>query len=378
MQSRQKRPWAFFRKDKPGRLLFFFHETTWSGAPIQLLHLISWLKARGWEIAAAVPDLSRPEAGPITTELERAGIGVFPVLDLSRGPDLEALGCLCRDFDFVIANTLVTWAAVQAARNEKIATIWYIHESLVAHQLLRQAPQIEPTLALADLLVMPTERTAALYRSLTERPIEVVPYGIPAGKISAPSKRQTDRAKCNFLLLGSYEHRKGQDVFLGAIRCLPGALQEQAVFRLAGRTLDPQFFEVIARDAAALPSVELLPSLEHDQALAAVAACDVLVCASRDETMPVAILEAMSLGKAIVATDVGGIGEWLSNDKTALMVPAEDTVALGRALTRCIEEPKLREALGRKAQRLFYQNFSLDRLGKRFTALIDRALRMSR
>lgn len=366
-----------FHTQRP-RTLFFFHETTWSGAPIQLWHLIRWLHGSGWEVAAAVPDLSRPEAGPITTELERAGIQVFPVLDLSQVPDLEALGRLCRHFDVVIANTLVMWSAVQAAKNEKIPTIWYIHESLVAHQLLRQVPQIEPTLALADLLVMPTERTAALYRSLTKRPIEVVPYGIPAAKMAVPPKKKTDRAKCNFLLLGSYEHRKGQDVFLGAIRCLPVARQEQAVFRLAGRTLDPQFFEEVARDAAALPSVELLPRLEHDQALAAVAACDVLVCASRDETMPVAILEAMSLGKAIVAPDVGGIGEWLSDDKTALMVPAEDPVALSRALARCIEKPKLREALGAKAQRLFDQNFSLDRLGERFTALIDRATRMSR
>jgi hypothetical protein len=40
------------------RVLFFAHETTWSGAPIQLLHLVTWLKRAGWEVAVAVPRAS--------------------------------------------------------------------------------------------------------------------------------------------------------------------------------------------------------------------------------------------------------------------------------------------------------------------------------
>ncbi|HSU87000.1 MAG TPA: glycosyltransferase family 4 protein, partial [Chthoniobacterales bacterium] len=351
------------------RLLFFSHETTWSGAPIQLLHLIRWFHESGWPIGVAVPALTTLEAGPITAELVQAGIEIFPILDLSQPPDLTALAALARRYDVVIANTLVMWAAVQAARNENVATIWYIHESRVAEHLVRQVAEIEPTFALADLLVMPTERTAALYRQWTKRPIEVVPYGIPAVRPNEPCARN-EPAKCHFLLLGSFEHRKGQDVLIGAIKRLPFSLQGQAVFRLAGRVLDERYLEEIERAAADVPNVELLPALEHEEALASLAASDVLVCTSRDETLPVAILEAMSLGKTIVTANVGGITEWLAHGKNSLLFPAEDISALSDALTRCVREPRLRRSLGKAGRKLFQKNFSLDRLGQRFTALI--------
>jgi glycosyltransferase involved in cell wall biosynthesis len=119
--------------------------------------------------------------------------------------------------------------------------------------------------------------------------------------------------------------------------------------------------------------VQLRGALAHDEALEAVAAADVLVCASRDETMPIAILEAMSLGKAIVTTNVGGIAEWLIDGVNALLVPAEDSRALAEALRRSIEERELILSLGEQARRTFAENFSIDRLGERFSALINRA-----
>lgn len=353
------------------RVLCFFHETTWSGAPIQLLHLVRWFKSRGWDVSVAVPKPNTPEAGPISDELKQLGIESFAVLDLSGAPDMAELRSLCRLSDIVIANTLVMWAAVQAAHEERIPVIWYIHESLVAQQLIAQIAEIQPALAMADLLVMPTFHTAQGYAAFTDRSIEVVPYGIP--EVTAPvNVRPRDPSRVTFLLLGSYELRKGQDLYLEAIAQLPSAARERAIFRSAGRKLDRDFYDALARKAAVLPNVELLDALEHDHACAAISSADVLVCASRDETMPVAILEAMSLGKAVVSTNVGGIAEWLSDGQNALIVPGENSRSLAQAITRCLTEPGLLDALGRNSQKTFQENFSLDPLGKRFTILIER------
>ena len=363
-----------FRAKRP-RTLFFFHETTWSGAPIQLLHLITWLKGKGWDVAAAVPKTSLPESGPITARLTSMGVETFPVLDLSQLPDLPALRDLCRQFEVIVANTLVMWAAVRAAHEAGRASIWYIHESLVSRYLLEQIPEIQPTLALAQTLVMPTRRTAGLYKSYVARPIEVVPYGIPTGKEAAAG---SGNEYPTFLLLGTYEPRKGQDIFQAAIDQIPVPLGERARFQMAGRKLDPEYYDRLAAWAGTLPNVELRPALEHIQAQAAIAAADVLVCASRDETMPVAILEAMSLGKTIVTTEVGGITEWLQDGTDALVVRPEDPVALSQALQRCLAEPELREKLSTNARRTVSKNFSLDRLGKRFSGLIRSALRQQK
>jgi glycosyltransferase involved in cell wall biosynthesis len=202
----------------------------------------------------------------------------------------------------------------------------------------------------------------------------VVPYGIP----SAPKPaRPTQNARITFLLLGSYERRKGQDIFLDAIAQLPADTRGRGIFQMAGRNLESDFYEAIASRAASLPNIQLIGGLEHDDALAAVKAADVLVCASRDETMPIAILEAMSLGKAIVATDVGGISEWLCNGEDALIVPPQNSSAFSRALRRCLDEPRLAETLGANARQTFLRSFSIDRLAETFAGLIQNVRRKS-
>jgi len=355
----------------PVRVLFFAHETTWSGAPIQLLHLVGWLKRNGWEIAVAVPKPEKAESGPISDELRRIGVEIFPVLDLSAPPDLAELGALCARFHVVVANTLVMWAAVRAAHEQGIPAVWYIHESLVAHHLITHFPEIKPALDLADVLITPTRRTAQLYATLTDRPIEVVPYGIPGVRV-APEKPAGDSAHIRFLLLGTYEPRKGQDLYLQAIAQLGSGTRPRTIFQMAGRILDRPFYERLAQQAAQMPNVELRDALGHEEALEASAAANVLVCSSRDETMPIAILEAMSLGKAIVTTNVGGVAEWLCDGVNSLLVPPENSLALAEALGRCIDEPGLIASLGGNARRTFSENFSIDRLGERFTGLIAR------
>jgi glycosyltransferase involved in cell wall biosynthesis len=365
----------FLRKRIRPRLLLFFHETTWSGAPIQLFHVASWLKQRGWELAVVVPKTDSPQSGPINAALGGLGLDVFPILDWTIAPDLKELRRLCQRFDLVIANTLVMWAAVRAAHDTGTPAIWYIHESLLLHRLLEISPDIRPTLALPDLLVMPTERTAQLYRSLTSRPIQMVPYGIPPVTVSSTGRRDSNRT--HFLLLGSYEHRKGQDLLLDAIGQLPPALEDRTFFQMIGRKLDREFYETLTSRPVP-PNVRLGDELEHDEALAATAATDVLICASRDETMPIAILEAMSLGKAIITTNVGGTTEWLRDGCNSLIVPADDKAALAHAIRRCVEEPHLVESLGKKARRTFLAEFSLDRLGRRFSRLIEQVRRERR
>src|SRR5262245_51819439 len=347
------------------RILFFAHETTWSGAPIQLFHLVSWFREKGWAIGVATPKPHTSEAGPISAELERIGIEIFPVLDLSVQPDLVELATLCACFDVVIANTLVMLAPVGAAKENGIPVIWYIHETQVAQQLMVHIPEIHPQHRRADLLIMPTHRTAQLYSGLTPRPIEVVPYGIPWPRIP-PVASPISQTSTQFLLLGTYEPRKGQDLYLNAIEQLETPTGSHPIFRMAGRILDRCFHEHLAAQAGQMTNVELHDALSHEDALKACAATDVLVCASRDETMPIAILEAMSLGKAIVTMSVGGVAEWLVDGRNALLIPPEDSRALAAALRRCLVEPDLLVSLGQNARHTFATNFSIERLGERF------------
>jgi glycosyltransferase involved in cell wall biosynthesis len=330
---------------------------------MQLLHFLPWLQEHGWQVTFAAP-----AAGPISDKLEQKGITTLLDATLLTDPVWTRLQEISAAFDVVVANTIVSWAAVRAAFRLKIPVIWYLHETLVAIQLMRKIPEIQPTLRMADLLVTPTQRTAGIYQGLTDTPVAVVPYGIPLPPQVALKEKGSVRT---FVTLGSFEPRKGQDVLLEAIGLFNQGDPNQGSFKMAGRVLDSAFFERLQARASGLQNVELLGALDHSEATVLLDEADVIVSPSRDETMPIAIVEAMGLGKAVVSTDVGGVREWICDGMNGLIVPPENPNELAIALTRCTTDPKLLAQLGATARRTFDHHFTLECFGTRFAELME-------
>lgn len=92
-----------------------------------------------------------------------------------------------------------------------------------------------------------------------------------------------------------------------------------------------------------------------------VAAMDVLVCSSTFEGTPLAVLEWMAAGKAIVATRVGGIPVLINDGVEGLLVPPNDSASLGNAIDRLLRDPDERNRLGMAARRRQQTEFRLER-----------------
>lgn len=348
------------------RILLVSHESTLSGSPIQLVELAIGLQERGWK-----PCVVTPEPGPIVEKLRsaRVEVQIEPQLLLDGGH--AALRSLARSSDLIIANTIATWQAVQAANLENVRSIWYLHETLVGRRLIVQIPEIRASLKLASALVVPTTSTAAVYQAWADRPIDVIPYGISVPHVTSLSVRSD---QTTFVTLGSFERRKGQDLLVESIESLEPEIRKRARFQIAGRNLDELFYESFRRRAGRLAEVELLGPQGHEESLELLARADVLICSSRDETMPIVILEAMSMGKAVVSADVGGIREWLRDGLNALVVPPENPVALAKAIEDCIRDSGLVERLGKAGNWTYQAHFTLERYCTEFERLIRRVI----
>ena len=118
-------------------------------------------------------------------------------------------------------------------------------------------------------------------------------------------------------------------------------------------------------------------ALDHADAIDLLRQTDVVVCASRDEAMPVVILEALSLGKALIATTVGGALEMLVDGDDALLVRPDAPEALAAAIRRLLEHPELIPRLGAKARETYERQFTLDRFGRDLRAFIEEAMALS-
>ena len=351
------------RMSEKRRLLIVSHEMTLTGAPIQLAHLVVWLRAHGWQ-----PVVVAPEPGPLAEKL--AGVEIVYESQLLIDPAYGALRRLIPQFDCVVANTIATWEAVQACQFERVPVVWYIHETQVGVQLMQIIHMIEPSLALADAIVTPTQTTARVYAPFRAKQIDVIAYGIPP--IAAMPSASSD--KLRFAVVATYEARKGQDLLLDAVEQLPDDVRGGCVFQLVGRALEEAFSDTLATRAEELGSVQLLGSLGHEQALQTIREADVLVCPSRDETMPIVLLEAMSMGKPTVSFDVGGIHERIVDRVNGMLAPAQDPIALASAIERLVWEPELRRDVGAAARETFQRHFTIDRCGQQFADVIARTI----
>ncbi|MGA8942228.1 MAG: glycosyltransferase family 4 protein [Thermoactinomyces sp.] len=81
-----------------------------------------------------------------------------------------------------------------------------------------------------------------------------------------------------------------------------------------------------------------------------ISSADITVLTSLSEGLPSILLESMGCGRAMVATDVGGIGEILQDGKTGLLAPAGDSGQIARCLQKIlVDEPSLVTTMGENA-----------------------------
>jgi glycosyltransferase involved in cell wall biosynthesis len=158
------------------------------------------------------------------------------------------------------------------------------------------------------------------------------------------------------------------------------------VFELlaAGALLAPRFpalrlvfggegdFAALLRRAAELgieDRIELPGWIEADQRDEQLARASVFCLPSHAEGLPMAMLEAMASGRAVVASSVGGIPETIVDGGNGLLVPPRDEAALARALTQVLGDEALRARLAGAARATIEQHYSTEVVCGQLSAL---------
>jgi glycosyltransferase involved in cell wall biosynthesis len=277
-------------------------------------------------------------------------------------------------FDLALVNTIHGAAAVHAARAAGVPAVWWVHESGFGRQLADERPEVASAFAAAAALVFPTAATAARYADLLggRAPLPV-PFGVAAPAAAVDARIPRD-SRLRAVLIGSVEPRKGQDVLLRALALLPEQLRHEIVVEIVGGVIDYGYYERLAPLAADTPGVQILGPRTHDEALARLATADLLILPSRDEVLPVVMLEAMAAGKAIVASAVGGIPEALEQGREALLFPSEDYQQLAAHLERLLREPALAASLGAAARARYERDFTAEQFIERMEAVLQQTL----
>ncbi|MBI5248900.1 MAG: glycosyltransferase family 4 protein [Desulfomonile tiedjei] len=104
----------------------------------------------------------------------------------------------------------------------------------------------------------------------------------------------------------------------------------------------------------------------------------IIVVPSRYDNSPYSCLEAMSCGKAVVASKAGGAPEYLDHGNAGLLCPSEDPKSLAQAIVRLAKDAALRAKLGDQARQRVIERFDKKVVVERTCELYERAIKIHR
>jgi glycosyltransferase involved in cell wall biosynthesis len=165
--------------------------------------------------------------------------------------------------------------------------------------------------------------------------------------------------------------QKRHDIFLRAAAIVSAEIPETR-FALVGDGPLKDSLEALSRELGIASRVTFLG--EQRDVAPYVSAFDIATHISEAEGCSNSILEAMALGKPVVATDVGGNRELIDNGETGILVPMDENAA-AKAIIYLIYDHDAALKIAQKAMNKSLNDFSMTNMVKQYESLCEQALR---
>ncbi|MDK3256139.1 glycosyltransferase family 4 protein [Blastococcus capsensis] len=297
---------------------------------------------------------------------------------------------------FFAAGALAVRRAVRTAAPDVIHVHWIIPQGLMALLAARRVPWLVTTLG-GDLYALTSRPARALKRRVLRRAsavtvmneemrdlvvglgvapsrVSVLPMGVDFTRV-AGRPAAAERAPGRLVFVGRLVEKKGADVLLAALRRLPASVP-WSLDLVGDGPLRGELEETAGSfgDRVVFHGQQSAAELGRMLAHAQVAVFPSVRARSGDQDgLPVAMLEAMAAGTAVVASDLPGLSEAVAGREPAgILVEPGSVSALATALERVITEDGLSGRIGRAAAARA-EAYSVDAIGRRYIELLRAA-----
>jgi glycosyltransferase involved in cell wall biosynthesis len=230
------------------------------------------------------------------------------------------------------------------------------------------APRVDGVIAVSEAQLPRLQRLGHRGDS-----IRIVANGVELPAVAGPAEEVrealgVDPGEFLALLVATLRPEKRADLFVAAVRrahaadpCVRGVIAGGGpeLDRVRAAAGSDGVVQVLGRRAD-------VPDLMN--------AADAVCLASDAEGVPMALLEAMALGKPVVATRVGGVAEAVGHEETGLLVPLNDEPAFAAALLKLATDPELRLLLGENGRRRHGEYFGIDRMVEEYAQVFEAVL----
>ncbi|AHG90026.1 glycosyl transferase group 1 [Gemmatirosa kalamazoonensis] len=366
---------------RPLRIVLASETEVIGGAEMMLLHLTRTLQARGHEVHFVSPLHKRDWLGERLRELGTATHSV----EFRRALDPAAvrqLRTIVRRVDADVVHSHMFGMAVYgtaATRLTRVPHVISMHGT--GHETAERRRRIALRWAFrqSDVVIavsrgLREELRGLLGRSAADR-MRILYNGVPDVRGDGTAiRRELALAPHELLVVavGNLFHNKAHLNLLKALAQLPPELPWRVA--IAGRE------EEATDDLRAFIAAQgwerrahLLGSRRDVTDL--LAAADVYAMPSLREALPMSLLEAMMSGTPVIASQVGGIPEVVTDGVDGLLVPPGDVSALAAAVRRLLGDRDLRASVGAAGRTRALADFSLQAMTEAHEAVYDEVAR---
>jgi glycosyltransferase involved in cell wall biosynthesis len=322
-------------------------------------------------LASGVPYLDRqryryqlayllPWKDSLVADLEAAGLPVH-CLDGARGAGwVWRLRALLRrqDIRLVHVHSPVAAAAARTVAGRRVRVVYTEHNVWSRYHRATHAanlatfPRNDHVFAVSDV-VRASVRYPGPLRLLPMPPVETLHHGLDPATLDG---FQADGVRAELGIpedapvigsIANFKAAKDHATLLRAAARVREAVPEVRLLLVGQGPLEAETRRLA--DRLGLREAVVFAGFRTDARRLA-AAFDVFALSSTYEGLPIALIEAMALGRPAVVTRVGGTPEVVTDGAYGLLVPPRDPAALAAALLRLLGDPGLRAAMGTAAR----------------------------
>lgn len=165
---------------------------------------------------------------------------------------------------------------------------------------------------------------------------------------------------------GPLEAVKGLPYFLGAARQIL-AVRRDVEFLVAGAGPEEANLRRLARELEIADKVTFVPYAQRFTD--SLAATDIFCLPSLQQGLGTIMLEAMALGRPVIATGVGGVASVIRHGETGLIIPPQNSGELARRVLELLEQPTRARAIGTRARQLVIDEYNVETMRARTVQL---------
>jgi phosphatidylinositol alpha-1,6-mannosyltransferase len=293
-------------------------------------------------------------------------------------------------YDAVSAHWLLPqgWTAIRACAGSGVPVVSTVHGSDVfglSHPVLTRFKRVALAGSAAVTVNSSATREAVEAIGAPIRDLRQIPMGTDVTAVADPDRvaawRQNYRRDDGPLVVfvGRLIDWKGVDDLLDAAALARSDLPGLRVV-IAGSGPLREHLERRADELKLTDRVHFAGWLDRDEVTALQAAADIVAVPSRTaadgsrEAQGLSVVEAMALGKAVIATKTGGVPDAITDGENGMLVPEADPAALAKGLVTLASDPALVARLG-AAAKITAQRYSWPASASRFIEVFESVVR---